>query len=225
MKRLAGVVLLVIFAASGARSYAQGQVTRQATVELKNASGASVGTIMLMQEGDAVHLKGTLNNLPPGVHGIHIHAVGSCSPDFAAAGPHFNPMNKKHGLENPDGPHAGDLSNLTVNADGTGTYDYKDTMVSLLGGVPNSLYDADGSSLVIHASADDYKTDPAGNSGARIACGVIPNAIAISAPQTAPAPSTLPNTGNTSYVWLLLLGALATLAAGSSLLRRERTAR
>jgi Cu-Zn family superoxide dismutase len=107
------------------------------------------------------------------VHGIHFHAVGRCDPpDFMSAGDHFNPTNRQHGQRNPQGPHAGDLPNLTVEANGTATYQATNALVTLGPGA-NSLLDADGSALVIHADPDDDVTDPAGNSGGRIACAVI----------------------------------------------------
>lgn len=113
--------------------------------------------------------------VPPGSHGIHIHTVGKCDPpDFASAGGHYNPDGKKHGLDNPEGPRAGDLPLLVVAQDGTGTLE---TTTNLLTNRPKGKepFDADGAALVVHASADDQKTDPTGNSGARIACGVIVN--------------------------------------------------
>lgn len=114
--------------------------------------------------------------LPTGNHGIHIHAVGRCDPpDFMSAGAHFNPTNRQHGLQNPNSPHASDLPNLQVGADGTGRLDALDRDVTLASGA-NSLFDADGSALVIHAGEDDNMTDPAGNSGGRIARGIIRDA-------------------------------------------------
>ena len=106
------------------------------------------------------------------MHGLHIHTVGACTPDFAAVGGHFNPTTAQHGLDNPSGPHAGDLPNLEIDADGNGTYEATTTLVTLDQG-DNSLFDSDGSALVIHADPDDLITDPAGNSGDRIACGII----------------------------------------------------
>ena len=111
--------------------------------------------------------------LPPGPHGAHVHAVGKCDPpDFNSAGPHFNPTNKQHGALNPQGSHAGDLPNLTIGPDGTGRMETTTEQLSL-GSGPSSVWDADGSALVVHANADDFKTDPTGNSGARVACGVL----------------------------------------------------
>ena len=115
----------------------------------------------------------SVEKLPPGTHGIHIHTVGKCEgPAFTTAGGHFNPDAKKHGKDNPDGMHAGDLLNIEVGADGTGNANLRAMNVTL-GDGPNSLFHDGGTALVIHATADDYKTDPSGNSGARIACGVI----------------------------------------------------
>jgi Cu-Zn family superoxide dismutase len=143
------------------------------TAHLRNAQGVEVGTVALEQEGNGVQLEVHVTGMPAGEHGIHLHAVGRCdAPDFASAGGHFNPMQRQHGFDNPQGSHAGDLRNLTVAANGTGRAELTDTGVTL-GVGPNSLFDADGTAVVIHASADDYRTDPSGNSGARIACGVI----------------------------------------------------
>jgi len=114
---------------------------------------------------------GTLRGLTPGVHGIHIHAVGRCEPPFQTAGGHWNPLMRKHGVENPDGPHAGDMQNIVVGSDGTATVSVTTPMGTLRGA--NGLLDTDGASVVVHAAADDYKTDPSGNSGARVACGVV----------------------------------------------------
>jgi Cu-Zn family superoxide dismutase len=152
--------------ASGARS---------ATATLADASGREVGTLHFSDQGAAgVLVTGDLRNLSVGQHGVHFHAVGRCDAAgaFATAGAHINPASRKHGLQNPEGPHAGDLPNLVIGADMTGSYRATTTRVTLGNGA-QSLLDADGSAVVVHAAADDQQTDPAGNSGARVACGVI----------------------------------------------------
>jgi Cu-Zn family superoxide dismutase len=145
----------------------------EAVAHLMDAQGNEVGTAELDQEGNGVRIKVDVKGLPAGSHGIHLHMVGTCTaPDFASAGAHFNPTSKQHGLSNPNGPHAGDLPNLEVAADGTGEAELTNDRV-ILGEGANSVFDADGTAVVIHADADDQVTDPSGNSGARIACGVI----------------------------------------------------
>jgi superoxide dismutase, Cu-Zn family len=140
---------------------------------LKDKDGKTVGVATLIQTGDGVRIAVTGYRLPPGPHGIHIHAVGQCAPpDFASAGGHFNPGDKQHGRQNPAGPHAGDLPNMEVAPSGEGGFDITTKAVTLAPG-PTSLLGEKGTSIVIHAARDDEKTDPAGNSGARIACGVI----------------------------------------------------
>jgi superoxide dismutase, Cu-Zn family len=142
-------------------------------VEVKDAQGKAVGTIILSPKGSGVALKLQLHDLPPGDHGIHFHQNAKCDgPDFKSAGPHFNPDAKKHGLESPDGHHAGDMLNLTVDANGKASATLEDKDVTLTDG-PHSLFTNGGTAIVIHAKADDMKTDPSGNSGDRIACGVI----------------------------------------------------
>jgi Cu-Zn family superoxide dismutase len=140
---------------------------------LKDKDGKQVGVATLIQQPDGVRIALTGYRLPPGVHGLHIHAVGQCQPpEFATAGAHFNPMGKKHGTQNPEGAHAGDLPNLDVAANGEGGVDIVSKAVTL-GPGPTSLFGDNGTSIVIHTGPDDLKTDPTGNSGGRIACGVI----------------------------------------------------
>lgn len=140
-----------------------------APMPLVNASAQSIGTVRAWQTAGGVSFRISATGLPHGLHGLHVHAVGRCDPpDFTSAGAHWNPAGKQHGMNNPAGPHAGDLPNVEVAANGV-----LNATVTLAGASMASLLDADGAALVIHASPDDYKTDPSGNSGARIACAVI----------------------------------------------------
>ena len=170
--RAAGLVVVALLLA-GCSSMMSGGGDNAAVAELTNTSGQSVGTARFTQAGNVVRILVEAKGLPPGPHGAHVHAVGKCDPpDFNSAGPHFNPTNKQHGALNPQGSHAGDLPNLTVGPDGTGRMETTTEQLSL-GSGPSSVWDADGSALVVHANADDFKTDPTGNSGARVACGVL----------------------------------------------------
>ena len=141
-------------------------------VELKDAQGRSVGDIIIWDQGPGVALELKLHDLTPGEHAIHFHAVPKCEgPDFKSAGGHFNPENKKHGFDSPDGHHAGDMKNFMVPKSGKVKTELEDADVTLKDG-PHSLL-TNGAAIVVHAKADDYKTDPSGNSGDRVACGVI----------------------------------------------------
>ena len=143
-----------------------------AKAELKNAEGQVVGQATLTEAAHGVLIQVRLTDVPEGTHAFHIHAVGKCEPPFTTAGGHFNPATKQHGIENPAGMHGGDLPNIDVPSGRRLAFDVFNRDVTLKAG-PNSLFDADGSSIVIHQGKDDYKSDPAGNAGARIACGVV----------------------------------------------------
>jgi Cu-Zn family superoxide dismutase len=144
----------------------------KANAVLKDKDGKDVGKVELTETPGGVLLRLTLDGVLPGEHAFHVHAVGKCeAPDFKSAGPHFNPDETKHGLLNPEGPHSGDMPNLHVPDGGKLTVEVLNEMVTLDG--EQALLDADGSAIVVHASADDYTTDPAGNAGDRIACGVV----------------------------------------------------
>jgi Cu-Zn family superoxide dismutase len=147
--------------------------TPSATATLRDAQGKVVGTASLAPGDGGVKISVAVSGLAPGLHGFHVHATGKCEgPEFKSAGGHLNPAAKEHGLENPKGSHAGDMPNLLVGADGTGKGEFLARGASLASG-PGSLFPDGGTSVVLHAAPDDMKSDPAGNAGARIACGVI----------------------------------------------------
>ena len=175
--RKVGLILLltgVMVLGLAVNACAHQGITHTATAVLKDANGTQVGKADFTEDGNGlVHLNVSVRGLSPGVHGIHIHEKGNCSgPSFASAGDHYNPSGKHHGLNNTAGPHAGDMPNLVVGKDGTGHMSITDDRVTLSPG-PATLFTANGTSLVIHAGPDDQKSDPSGNSGGRIACGVI----------------------------------------------------
>ena len=131
--------------------------------------GTGLGTLTLTATPAGVIVSGTLRGLPPGPHGIHVHETGACEPPFESAGGHFNPGGSEHGFLTEGGPHAGDMTNVTVGDDGLVAVEILDTFLTLDG----TLFDEDGAALVIHAGPDDYRTQPSGHSGDRIACGVV----------------------------------------------------
>lgn len=138
---------------------------------MRDQGGRELGTLTLSESGQGFVITGTLQHLSPGTHGIHIHTTGACAGNFASAGGHWNPTGRQHGFENPMGPHLGDMQNIIAGADSTA-----EVAVNNRGGLlrgPGGLLDGDGAAIVVHAGPDDYRSDPAGNSGARIACGVV----------------------------------------------------
>ena len=160
---LTGIVLL-----TGACAHSVAGRDR-ATAVLRDAGGREVGQATLLQAGSNSRLTVTVSGMGAGQHGIHIHTVGRCDPpDFVSAGPHWNPTGRQHGKDNPAGMHKGDLPNLQVGTGGSGR------MTEVLPDIPlGTLLDVDGSAIVVHAAPDDYRTDPSGNSGGRVACGVL----------------------------------------------------
>jgi superoxide dismutase, Cu-Zn family len=168
MKRISYLALglFLILLALPSRSAAKTKV------ELKDGQGKDVGYILLWDQGTGVELALHMHDLTPGEHAIHFHQTPQCAaPDFKTAGGHFNPDGKKHGFDNPDGHHAGDMTNFTADAGGKAEVKLEDKDVTLKDG-PHSLL-SHGAAIVVHAKADDYKTDPSGNSGDRVACGII----------------------------------------------------
>lgn len=163
------------------------QAETMANAQLKDSSGKAIGDVDLVQTQAGVLIRLRIKGLTAGERAFHIHAVGKCEAPFDSAGPHFNPGGHKHGMLSGHG-HAGDMPNLHVPQSGELSVELVNNAVTLEKGKPNSLFDNDGSSLIIHAKADDYKSDPAGNAGDRVACGVIQESGAGGAAGTSPAP-------------------------------------
>ncbi|HMB84248.1 MAG TPA: superoxide dismutase family protein [Terriglobales bacterium] len=146
---------------------------QNANAVLKSADGKDVGSAELTQAPAGVLIKLSVKGLPAGEHAFHVHGVGKCEPPFTTAGGHFNPGGKKHGIMAAEGHHAGDMPNLNIPTSGEIVIEVVNAAITLEKGKPNSVFGTDGTALIIHAGKDDYKTDPTGDAGGRIACGII----------------------------------------------------
>ena len=174
MKAASFPLMAALFLASlGCTTTPAPQGADGARAEIRDAGGRIVATAALRDEGGSIRVHVDSAGLAAGTYGIHVHATGLCeAPGFTTAGTHWNPSGRQHGRDNPQGAHMGDLPNLVVDASAHGSVDYAIGEASLGGGA-NPLLDADGAAVVVHAQADDYRTDPSGNSGPRIACGIL----------------------------------------------------
>lgn len=165
MRKLAMMIVPAALASGCATSDELGPIPGTPTIALVNAAGASTGGVQVVAQPGGAYMRIAVQGLPPGEHGMHLHAVGRCdAPGFQSAGAHWNPEVRQHGHLNPHGPHLGDLPNITVSANGHGAINFR---------IAGLIDDTDGTALVIHAMPDDFKTDPSGNSGDRIACAVL----------------------------------------------------
>jgi len=172
MRRILAAALPLAAALAGCQTVDEQPTARLGQATLRLASGLPAGTVQLFTSGDEVNISIAAVGIAPGVHGVHLHTTGSCeTPDFASAGGHLNPGNRQHGSANPAGSHLGDLPNLTAGSGGSGSVSA--ALPGTRDEVLARLFDADGTAIVIHAGPDDYRTDPSGNSGGRIACGVL----------------------------------------------------
>jgi Cu-Zn family superoxide dismutase len=166
--------LPVVLAASACATTADtATAAPTASAKLAAADGAARGTATVTQAADGLHVVVRAMGLTPGIHAVHIHTTGQCAaPDFASAGGHWNPTTRKHGKDNPAGMHMGDMPNMTVGPDGSGSIEYHVADAAISEGA-TPLLDTDGAAIVVHAQADDNVSDPAGNAGGRVACGVL----------------------------------------------------
>lgn len=178
MKKLAIALPLAALASACATPSASSAEPSSGTAPMAHAKllagdGSARGTATVSEAADGLHVVVKAQGLTPGMHAVHVHTTGVCTgPDFTSAGGHWNPTGHKHGRDNPDGMHMGDMPNMIAGADGTGEMEYVIPGGTISGGA-TPLLDGDGAAVVIHAQADDNKTDPAGNAGGRIACGVL----------------------------------------------------
>ncbi len=175
MSRIAYTAMVGVLGLLGTVAAAQpAEPSGRFGTSLRNAQGQVIGNALAVREGQVVKVSMTVRGFTPGTYGVHLHETGRCeAPDFTSAGAHWNPAGRQHGRLNPQGPHLGDLPNLEVRANGTGRIEFDVPVPAGTGGGTNPLVDADGTSIVVHAAADDERTDPSGNSGARIACGAL----------------------------------------------------
>ena len=158
-------------AAAPAGDTAAGATAGGVTATMRDSAGRELGSVTLTETAQGIAIAGTLRGLPPGEHGFHLHTTGQCTPTFEAAGGHWNPTGTQHGSANPRGPHLGDMPNVTVGADSSVTIQTTTPGGTLRG--TNALLDADGAAVMVHATADDNRTDPSGAAGGRIACGAV----------------------------------------------------
>jgi Cu-Zn family superoxide dismutase len=164
---LAGLAAMIVVGAGQPAS------AQTANAALKNAEGKDVGSATLTQTPFGVLIRLSIKGLPAGEKAFHVHGVGKCEPPFTSAGGHFNPGGKKHGVLASEGHHAGDMPNLHIPASGELTIEVLNTAITLDKGKPNSVFHSGGTALIIHAGKDDYRSDPTGEAGGRIACGLI----------------------------------------------------
>lgn len=189
---------------------------QSATADLRDGDGADAGTATFTETAGGVEISVSATGLEAGPRGIHLHEAGVCeAPDFESAGEHFNPTDAEHGLDNPEGPHAGDLPNIEIGEDGTADYSVTNDMVTLDSG-ETSILDGDGTALIIHTDEDDQVSDPTGESGDRDACGVVEPVSATGAE--------LPESGgvNLFTTFLAPLAAAGLFVAAALLLRARQ---
>lgn len=164
--------LLALAACAGNGGMDVPPAANDAQADVRKDDGTTVARATASDENGGVRVRVEAAGLEAGTYGVHVHAVGRCDPPgFESAGPHWNPTERQHGAQNPQGPHLGDLPNLQVGSDGSGSLEFVINRATL-GGRANAMLDGDGAALLVHAGPDDYRTDPSGNSGARIACGL-----------------------------------------------------